>query len=103
MWRVPATGRPRRGAGLHIQLRIDEDTMSEKTETKAQNPFLEITGAQLAQVNAMLDEIAKAQAKGLEQAKAAIDESARLSKETLGYWATLAGESRRLTMDAMKR
>jgi hypothetical protein len=78
--------------------------MSDKsTETKAQNPFLDMASAQLAQVNAMLDEIAKAQTKGLEQAKTAIDESARLSKETLGYWAALAGESRRLTMDAMKR
>ena len=77
--------------------------MSEKTETKAQNPFLKMADTQLTQMNAMLDEIAKVQSAGLEQAKSALDESARLSKETLGYWATLAGESRRMTVDAMKR
>lgn len=77
--------------------------MSEKTETKAQNPFLKMADTQLTQMNAMLDEIAKVQSAGLEQAKTALDESARLSKETLGYWATLAGESRRMTVDAMKR
>lgn len=78
--------------------------MSEKTtETKAQNPFLKMADTQLTQVNAVLDEVAKMQAAGLEHAKTALDESARFSKETLGYWASLAGESRRLTMDAMKR
>jgi hypothetical protein len=77
--------------------------MSDKTETKAQNPFFKLAETQLTRMNAMLDEVAKAQAAGLEQAKTALDESARLSKETLGYWAALTGESRRLTMDAMKR
>ncbi|MEZ4311049.1 MAG: hypothetical protein R3F14_23650 [Polyangiaceae bacterium] len=77
--------------------------MSEKTEAKAQNPFIKMAETQLTQMNAMFDEMAKMQASSMEQVKSAVDESARLSKETLGYWANLAGESRRLTVDAMKR
>lgn len=78
--------------------------MSEKTtETKAQNPFLKMADAQLAQWNSMMDEAAKIQAQNLEQAKHALDESARLTKETIGYWANLQAESRRMTADAWKR
>ena len=76
--------------------------MSDKTETKAENPFLKLADAQLSQMSSMFAEIEKLQAKGLEQTRAALDESARLSKETLGYWAALGAESRRLSMDAVK-
>lgn len=78
--------------------------MSEKTtDARSQNPFLKMAETQLSQMNAMLDEVAKMQAAGIEQAKTALDESARLSKETLVYWSALAGESRRMTLDACKR
>jgi hypothetical protein len=79
--------------------------MSDKTETKTSsvNPFLKMADAQLAQVNAFYDELAKLQAQGLEHTKTALDETARLSKETLGYFASLGNESRRLTLDAYKR
>ncbi len=78
--------------------------MSEKTtETRAQNPFLKLADAQLAQASAMFEEAARLQAANLEQAKVALDETARLSRETLGYWANLGAESRRMTLDAYKR
>lgn len=78
--------------------------MSDKTDTKAFTaPLFKMADAQMTQMNAMFEEMAKAQASGLEQAKTALDESARLAKETLGYWTTLATESRRVTLDTMKR
>lgn len=79
--------------------------MSDSTETKTAfvNPFLKMADAQLAQWNAMCDEVAKVQAANLEQTKTAMDETARLSKETLGYFANLSAESRRMTLEAVKR
>ena len=56
--------------------------MSDKTETKAQNPFQKLAEAQMAQVTAMWGEIEKLQSASLEHTKTALDETARLSKET---------------------
>jgi hypothetical protein len=80
--------------------------MSDNTETRtaaAQNPFLRMADTQLTQLNAFYDEVAKMQTANLEQTKTAMDETARLSKETLGYFAALGAESRRMTLDAYKR
>lgn len=77
--------------------------MSDKTETKAQNPFQKLADAQMAQVTAMWGEIEKLQSASLEHTKTALDETARLSKETLGYWASLGAESRRMTQEAAQR
>jgi len=73
-----------------------------KTETTA-NPFLRMASSQLTQINAFYDEVAKLQAASIEQTKTALDESARLSKDTLGYFASLGAESRRMTLEAYKR
>ena len=79
--------------------------MSDKTETKtaSSNPFAKAVDTQLGQLNAFYDEVAKLQATGLEQTKTALDETARLTKETLGYWANIGAESRRMTLDAYKK
>ncbi len=79
--------------------------MSDKTETKTSffAPFTKLADAQLSQMNALCEQVAKLQETSLEQTKTALDESARLTKETLGYWATLGAESRKMTLDAYKR
>ncbi len=77
--------------------------MSDKTENKAQNPFAKLAETQMAQVTAMWGEIEKLQSASLEHTKTALDETARLSKETLGYWANLGAESRRMTTEAVMR
>ncbi len=79
--------------------------MSDKTETKtaSTNPFAKAVDTQLTQLNAFYEEVAKLQAASLEQTKTTLDETARLTKETMGYWANLGAESRRMTLDAYKR
>ena len=81
---------------------MSDSKSSPKAETTA-NPFLRMADSQLTQINAFYDEVAKLQAASLEQTKTSLDESARLSKETLGYFATMGAESRRMTLDAFKR
>jgi hypothetical protein len=79
--------------------------MSDKTETKTSfpNPFAKAAETQLTQLNAFYEEVQKLQAASLEQTKTTLDETARLTKETMGYWANLGAESRRMTLDACKR
>ncbi len=54
-------------------------------------------------VQQMFEELAKAEGKGFEQARTAIDEWSRLMKETLAYGEKLAGEWRRLAVEATRR
>lgn len=77
--------------------------MSDKTETKATNPFAKLAETQMAQMTAMWGEVEKLQSANVEQARVALDETARLTKETFGYWANLGAESRRMTQEAVQR
>lgn len=56
--------------------------------------------AQVAQANAMLEELGRLEAKGYEQAAAAIDEMARLSKAGLEAASEMQAAWRRLAKDA---
>jgi hypothetical protein len=56
--------------------------------------------ARMEQMSAQLDRM---QAEGLARAQAAVDEGARLLKETLRYNAELAAEWRKISADAMKK
>lgn len=58
---------------------------------------------QLGRWSAVQEELAKAEARQAEQVRSAIDEHARLVKESLAYAAQLSSEWRRLTLDAARR
>jgi len=65
--------------------------------------FRKMIDDQLGRVASFWSELEKLETKGLEQARAAIDESARLAKEGMVYAAGLAAEWRRMLMDASKQ
>lgn len=69
--------------------------MAEKTTSQAQH------GSEMFQN--LVDEMAKLEEKGMAQARAGIDEAAKLWKESLGYAAQLNAEWRRLSLEAVRR
>ncbi len=66
-------------------------------------PFLGMFDEQLKRFDAFQKELAKLEQKNLEQARAMIDESAKLMKETLDYQAKLSQEWRKLVVDSTRR
>ena len=58
---------------------------------------------QLQRFAAVQDEMAKAEQRHAEQVRAAIDEHARMMKESLAYAAQLSSEWRKLSLDAARR
>lgn len=80
--------------------------MSEKTTSQAQqfkDTWTKMVDDHVARVTGAWDEAAKVEAKGLEQAASAIDELAKIQKETLDYFGNLTAEWRKLSLDATKR
>jgi hypothetical protein len=57
----------------------------------------------LGRTAAFYEELAKVDASRNEQASGAVDEIAKLTKESLAYSASLGAEWRRLTLEAIKR
>ena len=57
----------------------------------------------LVRANAFFAEVEKAEAKRLEQSEAAINEFAKMQRETLAYGAQLGAEWRKATLDAFQR
>lgn len=67
------------------------------------NPFRGLIEEQLKRTEAFWKDVAEMEAKNAEQARAAIDESAKLMKETLDYGLKLSAEWRKMAMEATKR
>lgn len=67
-----------------------------------QNPFSTAIESHLSRVEAFYAKVAEMEQKAAEQSKTAIDESARLSRETLAYTSTLAAEWRRASLEATR-
>ncbi len=59
--------------------------------------------AQLARVEAFFAQVSEMETKAMEQTRTAIEESARLSRESLAYQASLAAEWRKGSLEAMRR
>lgn len=80
--------------------------MSEKTTSQAQqfkDTWTKMVDDHVVRITGAWDEAAKVEAKGLEQAASAIDELAKIQKETLNYFGNLTAEWRKLGLDATKR
>lgn len=70
-----------------------------------ENPFAaaaSMWNAHLARVEAFYGRMAEMESKAVEQSRTAIDESARLSRETLNCGSTLAAEWRRASLEATR-
>jgi hypothetical protein len=80
--------------------------MSEKTVSQvrdAQNAWKKMVDEQIARTELMYGEVARLQEQGLEQTRHAVDEMAKLTKDSLNYFAQLSAEWRKLTLDAAKK
>lgn len=80
--------------------------MSEKTTSQAQqfkDTWTKMVDDHVVRITGAWDEAAKMEAKGLEQAVSAVDELAKIQKETLNYFGNLTAEWRKLSLDATKR
>lgn len=58
---------------------------------------------QLERMEQLGEQLAKAQGQGVERAQQAIDESAKLMKESLAYGLTLSNEWRKLNLEMVKK
>ncbi|MFT3765250.1 MAG: hypothetical protein QM820_07000 [Minicystis sp.] len=78
------------------------DTKSSQVR-EAQNAWKKMVDEQVARTELLFGEAARLQEQSLEQSRHAIDEMAKLTKESLNYFAQLSAEWRKLTLDAAKK
>lgn len=57
----------------------------------------------MVRANAFFAEVEKAEAKRIERAESAIEEMARIQKETIAYTAQLGAEWRKVSLDAFQK
>jgi hypothetical protein len=84
--------------------------MTDKFFSQMHNPFIapmidawkKATDAQLARVQSFYDNAAAWESRGAEQTRGAIDESARLMRETVLYTTQISSEWRKQSLEAMR-
>ncbi|MBL8721672.1 MAG: hypothetical protein JNL79_37140 [Myxococcales bacterium] len=77
--------------------------MSETTRSQLHNPFVAAFESHLARTEAFYAQAATLEQKALEQAQTQLDESARLSRETLAYGAAMMAEWRKASLEMARR
>ena len=78
--------------------------MAEKTSQSHNNgAWKRMVDEHATRVESMHSEIAKMEDKGIERMQSAVDESARLMKDTLAWYGELSAEFRKMTIEATKR
>lgn len=70
---------------------------------KLQETWKSLVDEQTTRMASLYDEVAKAEAKRLEQTAQAVDELARLTKDSLGYFTRLSTEWQKVGLEATKR
>ena len=70
---------------------------------QAQGVWKKMIDDQVAKTTALHDELAKLEAQRSEQATQAIEEMARMTRESLSYMGQLSTEWRKLSLEATKR
>lgn len=68
-----------------------------------QGAWKKMADDQAARVEQLYAQAAKYEGQGVAQMTSAVDEMARLSKDTFGYFGQLSAEWRRLTLEAAKK
>ena len=78
--------------------------MSETNPSQAQHEqWQKMIEQQAAQLKSFQEQAAALEAKNLEQARAAVDQMAKLVKDSFGYAADLSAEWRKLSLEATRR
>ncbi|HVO29905.1 MAG TPA: hypothetical protein VMV18_04180 [bacterium] len=77
--------------------------MAEKNVSQAHNQFKKQIDEQAARMESWQEEFGKLEAKGFEQAREAIDESAKIMKAGFDLAADLSAAWRQLAVEAMRR
>jgi hypothetical protein len=80
-----------------------EETRSQVHNTTAANPFTHLVDDQVKQVGNFYQELDRLAGENLERAQAAVDEVAKLTKESFAYGAKLAAEWRRMGLEATRK
>ena len=70
---------------------------------KAWDVWRKMTDDSIARMSAFYAEMDKVEAKNLERAEQAMNEAAKLTKDTLAYGAQLSAEWRKLSLDAIQK
>jgi hypothetical protein len=70
---------------------------------EAQNAWKKMMDDQLVRMELAFGEAARMQEQGLEQSRAAVDEMAKLTKDSINYFGQLQREWQKLTLDAAKK
>ena len=70
---------------------------------KAWDMWRKMTDDSIARMSAFYAEVDKIEAKNVERAEAAVNEAAKLTKETLAYGTELAAQWRKLSLEAVQR
>jgi len=65
--------------------------------------WTKMTSEQIARMDQMADQLHKLNGQAVEKAREAIDETARLMKESISYATALSTEWRKITVDATKK
>lgn len=80
---------------------MSESNVSQVRE--AQDAWKKMMGEHVARVEQAFAQTARFQEQGLEQGRHAIDELAKLSKDSIQYYAQLSAEWQKLAIEATKR
>lgn len=76
--------------------------MSDAKSTMGQDAWKKMMDDSVSRFEKAQEEMARFEQIGMEQAKTAIDEMAKLQKESLAYMSQLGAEWRKATLEAMK-
>lgn len=79
------------------------DKTTSQTQQEKANPFQKATEENYARMQAYFADWQKLQEKQLKEMQAAVDESAKLWKESLGYAAKMAAEWQKISLETSKQ
>lgn len=83
---------------------MSEKTASEGSQVReAQSAWKKAADATIARLELASGEMARMQEQSLEQSRRAVDEMARLTKDSFDYFGQLSAEWRKLTLDATRK
>jgi flagellar biosynthesis component FlhA len=83
-----------------------KDDMSEKNASQvreAQSAWKKAADEQLARMELAYGEVARMQEQSLEQSRHAVDEMAKLTKDSFNYFGQLSAEWRKLSLEATRK
>lgn len=79
------------------------ESKTSQVREAAQGAWTKVLGNTVARLELAGAEVARLQEHALEQNRVAIDEMAKLSKESFNYFGQLSAEWRKLTLDATRK